>query len=87
LTVDERHATLFMGDNSNRGWGSSVRAFWHQSRTLSQYHIKVPKSRQAVENDPNQTLQATVGEAFFLMFFGVSAGFGFSMSFGKPHRA
>ena len=43
--------------------------------------------RLRVENDPNQTLQATVGSAFFLMFFGVSAGFGFSMSFGKPHRA
>ena len=65
-------------------WGSSVRAFWLQSRTLSQYHIKVPKSRQAVENDPNQTLQATAGSAFFLMFFGVATGFGFGKSFGKP---
>ena len=68
------------------GWGSSVRAFWLQSRTLSQYHIKLPKSRQAVENDPNQTLQATVGEAFFLMFFGVSAGFGFSAADHKVVR-
>ena len=40
----------------------------------------------AVENDPNQTLQATVGEAFFLMFFGVSAGFGFSAADHKVVR-
>jgi len=55
--------------------GRPVDAVWSQG------------DRLRVENDPNQTLQATVGEAFFLMFFGVSAGFGFSMSFGKPHRA
>jgi len=76
-----------MGDNSNRGWGSSVRAFWSQSRTLSQYHIKVFFLSQAVENDPNQTLQATVGSAVFDQFSGCGVFWLVERFLANPHRA
>ncbi len=92
MTVDLIHATLFMGDNS-KDWlgfiGTGVLATIQNAFPISYQSSQVTSSREppcrwaiacAVENDPNQTLQATVGSAFFLMFFGGSAGFGFSMS-------